>query len=169
MLWESNKSFNSSASLRGHPEHPVAGIKAVGEQEDLQTGSSPIASAGSRAVPRLPRCTGVTLRGAALGLGSSSACWGVHALGARLLQAPSRAGSSSGAEQLGASSGLSLRASLQAELTRSAAASEPELRCSTGDTRAQPLTCTISLHINLKFLIALTSVGVQMTGAGGAE
>lgn len=114
-----------------------------------------------------PAAQGLPLRGAALGLlAAAQPCWGAHAPGARLLQAPSRAGSSSGAEQLGASSGLSLRASLQAELTLSAAASKPERRCSAGDTRAQPLTCTISLQINLKFLIAVTSIGVQMTEAG---
>lgn len=121
-----------------------------------------------------PHCTGVSPKRSSSGAAghpasAAQACWGVHAPGARLLQAPSHAGSSAGEQQLGASSGLSLRASLEAELTRRAAVSEAELRCSTGETRAQPLTCTISLQINLKFHVSVTSVGVQMTGSGPAR
>lgn len=138
------------------------------------TAGSPIPTARGGCAPAAPTLQGLSIpkRGCFGAAGrpapAAQACWGVHAAGARLLQAPSHAGSSAGAEPLGASSGLSLRAWLEAELTRYAAASEPELRCNAGDTRAQPLTRTISLQINLKSHNSVTSVGVQMTEWGPA-
>lgn len=177
MLQESNKRFSFSASLRGHAAagHTCGRDRHGGKEGGSagqglsRAGTAPFPPHGAGCARLPPLLRGYPpLRGAALGLLAAQPQQ-LRPAGEFMLQEP---GCSrllpllAGAEQLGARSGLSLRASLEAELTRYAADSEPELRCSAGEARAQPLTCTISLQINLKFHIPVTSVGVQMTGWG---
>lgn len=168
MLQESNKRFSFSASLRGHAAAGhTCGRDKHGGKERGSAGQG--LSRESRVCSAAPTAQGLSIpKRSSLGLLAAQPQQ-LRPAGEFMLQEP---GCSrllpllAGAEQLGARSGLSLRASLEAELTRYAADSEPELHCSAGEARAQPLTCTISLQINLKFHIPVTSVGVQMTGWG---
>lgn len=90
--------------------------------------------------------------------GAAQACWGVHAW------IPAAPGSFPCWQQLGAGSGLSLGLRWR----QSSHVSLLPASLNSAATQGEPLTCTISLQINLKFHISVISVGVQMTGSGPA-
>jgi len=148
VLQESNKySLNFSASLRGQPKarRTCSGDKCprvCGRRADLHVRGSagwkqPRSYRTGWGYAQADPCfSGVTSKRTSSGTANRQAaaaqvCWRWQAQAASLLWAPSHAG----AEQRGASSGLSL----QANLASQAAASEAETWGSAGEIQAQPL------------------------------